>query len=165
MFVPRIETAATVRKNAAAEQRGAAASAAVALAPSGGRMRLLQVHSMGDLESWLPNRWGIREPPLTEIAADGTQRLRLEGHDCPELSLILCPGVAFDKQRRRLGHGKGYYDTYLASLSAHRSSLSLPPVQTIVLAFDEQIVEHEVPTGPLDLFIGEVLTPTHHFKP
>lgn len=30
--------------------------------------------------------------------------------------LILVPGVAFDRQKQRLGYGKGYYDGYLAGI-------------------------------------------------
>lgn len=165
VFVPRIEAAKKKGAAAATAPSTASPSDSVAspplpaLAPSGGRMRLLELSSFAELESFAPNRWGIREPPLTVGAA---AVLRNEAHDCAELDLVVCPGVAFDEQRRRLGHGKGYYDTYLASLQLHRASRSLPPVSTIAVGFDEQIIV-EVPVGAFDLPLDEVLTPTKHF--
>lgn len=64
------------------------------------------------------------------------------------------PGVAFTVQGARLGHGKGYYDTYLASCSDH----SKKP-KTIALAFYEQIVE-EIPLTDHDVMIDQVLYPS-----
>lgn len=51
------------------------------------------------------NRWGIQEP-----------RLRLS--DCiasDQLDLVLVPLVGFDREGRRLGMGKGFYDRAFAS--------------------------------------------------
>jgi len=175
VFVPRIEPPSKAKAAQPVELE--ARKSSPALAPSGGRMKLLQVHSIEELHSWTPNRWGIREPPLTmpsgagagsDAAGAPSSQLRLEGHDCPELQLILCPGVAFDMQRRRLGHGKGYYDTYLASLRSRRSATAAAGAAaapyTIALAFDEQLLPdgEEVPVGALDIPIDEVLTPSKH---
>ncbi|MEW6101996.1 MAG: 5-formyltetrahydrofolate cyclo-ligase [Candidatus Omnitrophota bacterium] len=49
-----------------------------------------------------------------------------------ELSLVVVPGLAFDKSGNRLGRGKGCYDRFLKKLSN-----SIP---TIGLAFDFQIL-------------------------
>jgi 5-formyltetrahydrofolate cyclo-ligase len=187
VFVPRIEPPPKRKPGAvapAAASNSVAAAAAAdeahsieaapmpALAPGGGRMKLLQIHSMEELMSFVPNRWGIREPPLTlssPSAGSSSSSPRLEGHDCPELTLLLCPGVAFDRSCRRLGHGKGYYDTYMASLQAHRTSSDAaghqtPPAHTIALAFDEQLVpeQDQVPVGELDIPLDEILTPSTH---
>ncbi|KAI8922555.1 hypothetical protein DFJ77DRAFT_436847 [Powellomyces hirtus] len=66
------------------------------------------------------------------------------------LDLIIVPGLAFDKEGWRLGHGKGYYDRYFAKV-AERSALSgkaLPT--TIALALSAQIVDEPLPREDFD---------------
>lgn len=63
--------------------------------------------------------------------------------DLPKDAVMLVPGVAFDAEGHRLGHGCGYYDRYL---SQH-------PMPTIPVCFPFQMVP-EVPTAPHDIRIG-----------
>jgi 5-formyltetrahydrofolate cyclo-ligase len=83
-------------------------------------------------------QFGIREP------VEGCSRLRLK-----RLDLILVPGVAFDLHGRRLGRGKGFYDTLLAVMRG----------TTCGVAFDQQIVG-EIPVEPHDVHLNCILTPT-----
>ena len=56
------------------------------------------------------NAWGIREPLET---------LPLVSKDkIPARTAILVPGLAFCKDGRRLGRGKGFYDRYLSELAS-----------------------------------------------
>jgi 5-formyltetrahydrofolate cyclo-ligase len=64
-----------------------------------------------------------------------------------ENSVILVPGVAFTPEGARLGHGKGYYDRYLA---AH------PGVITIGVCRTHQLVT-ELPEDPWDLRVTHVV--------
>ncbi|RKY28356.1 MAG: 5-formyltetrahydrofolate cyclo-ligase [Candidatus Omnitrophota bacterium] len=69
------------------------------------------------------NSLGVCQPPKKK-------ELRL---DRRELDLVVVPGLAFDKENRRLGRGKGYYDRFLKTL--------LPKTLKIGVAFSEQIFE------------------------
>lgn len=67
-----------------------------------GIMKVYEIKSMQDLEA---GRYGILEPNAS----------------CPEIDkkqidFILVPCVSCDKDKNRLGHGKGYYDRYLQDL-------------------------------------------------
>lgn len=63
------------------------------------------------------------------------------------IDVVVVPGVAFDAQGRRLGHGKGYYDRLLAQL---------PRAYKIGLCFAFQMVGR-VPTTPQDVAMDEVV--------
>jgi 5-formyltetrahydrofolate cyclo-ligase len=88
------------------------------------------------------NRLGIREPlpdRCTPVA-------------CPAVDFILVPGVAFDAQGGRLGHGKAYYDRLLHACRAQGGTAT-----TVAGAFEAQIVD-EVPMEPHDVAVGTVIT-------
>ena len=58
------------------------------------------------------SKWGIPEPPkeFSDKAVDATH---LSLVDC-----VILPGVAFDSQCARVGHGKGYYGEFLSITSS-----------------------------------------------
>ncbi len=68
--------------------------------------------------------------------------------------LVLTPMLAFDDAARRLGYGGGFYDRTLAGIRAGGQA-----VTAIGIAFDGQQVP-SVPTGPYDMPLDGVLTPT-----
>ncbi len=68
----------------------------------------------------------------------------------PELvDLVIVPGIAFDRSNNRLGRGVGYYDRFLANLSAD--------VPSVGLAFDFQILER-LPTDLHDVPVQQVIS-------
>ena len=102
----------------------------------------------GRTENLLPNQFGILEPDPTWKLIDPTvptgKRL-----------LVLTPGLAFDRSRRRLGRGKGFYDRFLDGLrTAHpQGSASW----AVGLAFDEQLV-NVVPVSDHDELLDGIVT-------
>jgi 5-formyltetrahydrofolate cyclo-ligase len=64
------------------------------------------------------------------------------------IDLIIIPGVAFDGQGNRIGHGMGYYDRLLQKkIRTH----------CLGLAFEFQIVE-SIPTEIHDVKIKKIIT-------
>ena len=68
------------------------------------------------------------------------------GVDPLSIDLIIVPGVAFTAGGERLGHGKAYYDRFLATT----------PAATIGVCFHEQMLD-ELPTEPHDRRLLTVL--------
>lgn len=72
-----------------------------------------------------------------------------------EIDMVLVPGLAFDRERRRLGRGAGFYDRFLESELGSRSPGS--PTVTVGLAFDAQVVDR-APAEPHDRPVDVVAT-------
>ena len=81
--------------------------------------------------------WGIPSLDKDSIATRrnalggfGIEQSEISDGDVPPLDLIFMPAVAFDRDFRRLGHGKGFYDRYLnqyeTSLEARRPKVETP---------------------------------------
>lgn len=67
---------------------------------------------------------------------------------------MITPGVAFTKAGGRLGHGKGYYDTFFNKLNAVQEKSAFK----VGLAFREQVLD-EVPLSEHDVKLDLVLYP------
>jgi 5-formyltetrahydrofolate cyclo-ligase len=68
-----------------------------------------------------------------ETGYKGIQEPKKADRACEKQALVIMPTVGADTSCNRIGYGKGYYDTYLAT---H------PEYQTLALAFDMQIVAY-----------------------
>jgi 5-formyltetrahydrofolate cyclo-ligase len=88
-------------------------------------MDMLRLESMEEFESLRPDKWGIpsldkASIPLKQNCLGGSgvlpERPRGSTSDLG-LDLVVMPGMAFDTELRRLGHGKGYYDYFLNNYS------------------------------------------------
>ncbi len=102
--------------------------------------RELELREVQSIEKDLaPGLWDIPEP-----VPAGCPEVALE-----EIDFVLVPGVAFDRDRRRLGYGGGYYDRILARLS--------PGVPAIAICFGAQLVP-EVPADHHDLRVPVIIT-------
>ena len=81
--------------------------------------------------------FGAREPAAGEVLADA------------EVDVVVTPGVAFDRQGRRIGYGGGFYDRFFRR--------ARPEVFRVAVAFALQVVE-DVPQGHADLPVNAIVT-------
>lgn len=68
---------------------------------------------------------------------------------------MVAPGVGFTKSGGRLGHGKGYYDSFFKKLAVVQKERE---VFKVGLAFKEQIVD-DVPLSEHDVLLDLVVYP------
>lgn len=68
--------------------------------------------------------------------------------DPSTIDVVAVPGVAFDREGRRIGYGGGYYDRFLRGL----------PAFTVALVFGLQVVDQDLPAGRFDLPVDAIVT-------
>lgn len=105
-----------------------------------GELELFHLESMDEL---VVGMYKILEPreELRDVAA---KRLQPQ-----ELDLIMVPGVAFDREGGRTGHGKGYYDKLLEH--------ARPDAPLVALAFESQMFA-QIPCEAHDIYMDKVVT-------
>lgn len=91
----------------------------------------------GDRADLVPDAAGMLAPATGRVLRVG------------EVDVAVVPGVAFDREGRRLGRGGGFYDRLLVRLSDRCPAIGF--------AFDAQLVER-VPEEPHDLRVATVIT-------
>lgn len=98
-----------------------------------GNMSFLKVDSVGDLTF---GSFGILEPKET------CKKYIPQDND-----LVIVPCLSADRQKNRIGYGKGYYDRFLKDFNG----VSISPCYDILL-------EDEIPTDKYDMQINIIVT-------
>ena len=107
-----------------------------------GELELFWLESMDELDVGM---YKILEPKES-LRTVASKNLRPE-----DLDLIMVPGVAFDRNGGRTGHGKGYYDKLLQHARAD--------TPLVALSFECQLFE-EIPCEEHDIYMDKVVTET-----
>jgi 5-formyltetrahydrofolate cyclo-ligase len=102
----------------------------------------LKIFEVNNLETdFIKGPYGVLQPD-TQKAKEVNIR---------DIELIIAPGLAFDRQKNRLGRGAGFYDRFLKKIN--------PPTLKVGVAFEFQILE-SLPTHPsfdekVDIVVSE----------
>lgn len=107
------------------------------------------VSIQNDWTSWYKDAWNIPVPPGGLLPVKPELFIQ-------EPSLIIVPGLAYDKLGRRLGRGKGFYDRYLGKLLvlSKRLQKSMPFLAGVGLEL--QLVD-AVPAEDHDIKVNTVV--------
>ncbi len=116
----------------------------------GNSMSFFFCNSLEPNDDFLQNSYGIYEPinkNLFDIKTfSSTQDYTI---------VAIIPGLAFTKTGKRLGRGKGYYDSFLASLLELKTSNI--QIIKVGLCFSCQLL-NEIPTEKHDILMDFVIT-------
>lgn len=109
-------------------------------------MKFVQINSPEDL---IAGFHGIREPEITDSSV-----IYPEKEDISPDTLVIMPGVAFDRYRNRVGYNGGFYDTFLEK---HRN------ISKIAIAFQLQITNTQIATDKHDIKPDLIITESNNF--
>ncbi|XP_053961860.1 5-formyltetrahydrofolate cyclo-ligase [Anastrepha ludens] len=116
---------------------------------SGKLMEMVRVKDWADYESLPLTKWNIKQPS----AKEGRENALTNGRG---IDLFLMPGVAFTLSGGRMGHGMGYYDSFL---KRYFDTYPEKKPTLMALAFRQQIVdESTLPLEPHDVRLTTIVT-------
>lgn len=72
-----------------------------------------------------------------------------------EIDVIITPGVAFDRDKNRVGFGRGYYDRFF---------VKYPNAKKIAIAFEEQMINEGIETDKYDKKVDILITENNIIK-
>lgn len=137
--------------------RGIQVSVPRVTGPAPSDMQMLRIDSLEQAKALPRNKWGIPEPD------DGMAAHMEDMTFSEEFDLLLVPGVAFDARCNRLGHGRGYYDSFISEVRARRDKVGAGPNVTVIgLSLEPQLVD-QVPVSEYDERLDLVIHPTGRF--
>ena len=71
------------------------------------------------------------------------------------IDIIITPGVAFDRDKNRVGFGRGYYDRFFVKHSSAKK---------IAIAFEKQIIDEGIETDKYDKKVDVLITENNIIK-
>lgn len=102
-----------------------------------------------DWTTWPKDAWNIPVPPSELVPVRPELFIQ-------EPSLIVVPGLAYDKMGRRLGRGKGFYDRYLGKLLVIAQQLQKPMPFLAGVGLELQLVD-TVPAEEHDIKVSTIV--------
>ncbi|PVU96868.1 hypothetical protein BB559_002240 [Furculomyces boomerangus] len=114
-------------------------------------MEMTRIYSMEEFYNLPKNKWGIPEHLQTHLVESCFDK-KYHG-----LDLIIVPGLGFDRNGNRLGHGKGYYDKfYTRCLQMNLTDQKQIPY-LLAVCLSEQLVDF-IPHGDQDVVMNAIIT-------
>jgi len=91
-------------------------------------------------EDFVSGPFGVKEPDTKKTKEVGIK----------EIDIVIVPGLAFDRQKNRLGRGGGFYDRFLENIA--------PVTKKIGVGFEFQILENLPINLPSDQKVDSVVS-------
>jgi 5-formyltetrahydrofolate cyclo-ligase len=151
--------------------------------PKAEDMTMLYLEDINELDLFPSSKYGVREPPLEVLFGPRKGSKRMEWNEKIEsesandsnatrnenkneigsiqnIDLLVVPGVAFDFGCNRLGHGKGYYDSFIVRNQSQQaldtSGSGGKKTFLLGIALNEQLVE-KVPHDDRDMRLDAIV--------
>jgi len=99
----------------------------------------LEHYQISKFDNFILNKWGVREPK---------PEARIRRTEPVLFDIIFVPVVATDREKNRLGYGKGFYDQFLSNTTAVKAAL----------AFDCCISDQPLPVESFDIKMDLIIT-------